>query len=141
MTSVPVMSLGIRSGVNWMRLKASLSVCASVEMSSVFARPGTPTSSACAAREDRDQQFVDHLVLADDHLGELVPDRRVRLLEILDRLDVAFLHSACRDCYSFGICRCGRRRHRGPWRACRKRRWAELYSWWRRGAEGSKRET
>ncbi len=46
MTSVPVMSLGMRSGVNWMRLKPSCSACASVEMSSVFARPGTPTSSA-----------------------------------------------------------------------------------------------
>ena len=46
MTSVPVMSLGIRSGVNWMRLNDKLIVCASVEMSSVFASPGTPTSSA-----------------------------------------------------------------------------------------------
>ena len=45
-TSVPVMSLGIRSGVNWMRLKPRCSVCASVEMMSVLARPGTPTSSA-----------------------------------------------------------------------------------------------
>ena len=46
MTSVPVMSLGIRSGVNWMRLKESWSVLARVEMSSVLARPGTPMSSA-----------------------------------------------------------------------------------------------
>src|SRR3954471_1178561 len=41
--SVPVMSEGIRSGVNWMRLKVRLSASASVEMSSVFASPGTPT--------------------------------------------------------------------------------------------------
>ncbi len=45
-TSVPVMSLGMRSGVNWTRLNESCSVFASVEMSSVFAKPGTPTSSA-----------------------------------------------------------------------------------------------
>ena len=46
-TSVPVMSLGIRSGVNWIRLNFRLSVSASVEISNVFASPGTPTTSAC----------------------------------------------------------------------------------------------
>ena len=46
MTSVPVMSEGIKSGVNWMRRNDICSVSASVEISSVFARPGTPTSSA-----------------------------------------------------------------------------------------------
>src|SRR2546422_3138782 len=43
MMSVPVMSDGIKSGVNWMRLNFRSSTCASVAMSSVFARPGTPT--------------------------------------------------------------------------------------------------
>ena len=43
MMSVPVMSDGIRSGVNWMRLNFSSSTCASVAISSVLARPGTPT--------------------------------------------------------------------------------------------------
>src|ERR1700738_344146 len=46
-TSVPVMSEGIRSGVNWMRLKLRESASASVEMSSVLARPGTPTNRQC----------------------------------------------------------------------------------------------
>lgn len=46
MTSVPVMSEGIKSGVNCTRLNESWSALASVEMSSVFASPGTPTSSA-----------------------------------------------------------------------------------------------
>src|SRR5262249_25328763 len=43
MMSVPVMSDGIRSGVNWMRLNLRSRTRASVAMSSVFARPGTPT--------------------------------------------------------------------------------------------------
>jgi len=43
-TSVPVMSLGIRSGVNWMRLNDSDSTFDSVEISSVLARPGTPSN-------------------------------------------------------------------------------------------------
>src|SRR6185295_668333 len=41
--SVPVMSLGIRSGVNWMRENLRSSTLAIVRMRSVFARPGTPT--------------------------------------------------------------------------------------------------
>ena len=47
MTSVPVMSLGIKSGVNWMRLNDRCSASASELTMSVFARPGTPSSSAC----------------------------------------------------------------------------------------------
>ena len=52
MMSVPVMSAGIRSGVNWMRLKLRSSVFATELTSSVFARPGTPIRRACP-RENR----------------------------------------------------------------------------------------
>src|SRR4029079_13505582 len=45
--SVPVMSLGTRSGVNWIRWKSRCTASASERTMSVFARPGTPTSSAC----------------------------------------------------------------------------------------------
>ena len=43
-TSVPVMSDGIRSGVNWMRLNLRWTASASVLISSVLASPGTPRS-------------------------------------------------------------------------------------------------
>jgi len=46
-TFVPVMSEGIRSGVNWMRLKSAPRMRASVFTRSVFAVPGTPSRSAC----------------------------------------------------------------------------------------------
>jgi hypothetical protein len=42
MMSVPVMSLGIRSGVNWMRLNSRPSTWAMVRTSSVLAVPGRP---------------------------------------------------------------------------------------------------
>src|SRR5688572_5349767 len=42
MMSVPVTSVGIRSGVNWMRLNFRPSAMASVRTSSVFAVPGMP---------------------------------------------------------------------------------------------------
>ena len=41
------MSAGIRSGVNWMRLNDRSRICATVLMSSVFARPGTPVIRQC----------------------------------------------------------------------------------------------
>ena len=41
-----MMSEGMRSGVNWMRLASSPSTLPSVSTSSVLARPGTPISSA-----------------------------------------------------------------------------------------------
>jgi hypothetical protein len=44
MTSVPVMSDGMRSGVNWMRLNVRFRILLSVEIISVFASPGTPIS-------------------------------------------------------------------------------------------------
>ena len=44
-TSEPVMSLGIRSGVNCTRLESSDRVRESVRTKRVFATPGTPSSS------------------------------------------------------------------------------------------------
>jgi hypothetical protein len=67
-TSVPVMSLGIRSGVNWIRLKLQVSARASVEISSVLASPGTPDEQRVPAAEDRHQELLDDLVLPDDDL-------------------------------------------------------------------------
>ncbi len=42
--SEPIMSEGIKSGVNCMRLKLRSSTCDTVCTNKVFARPGTPTS-------------------------------------------------------------------------------------------------
>ena len=69
--SVPVMSDGMRSGVNWIRLKSRSRMSASVLISSVFARPGHAGDQAVAAGEERDQHLLDDLVLADDDLAQL----------------------------------------------------------------------
>src|SRR4051812_21745532 len=45
--SVPVMSDGMMSGVNWIRLKSRSRMSASVLISSVFASPGTPVIRQC----------------------------------------------------------------------------------------------
>ena len=83
-TSVPVMSDGMRSGVNWMRLKFSFSTLASVEIISVLARPGTPTSRQWPAAEHRLHQQLDDRVLADDHLVQLGEHLGLGLVEVLD---------------------------------------------------------
>ena len=64
--SVPVMSEGIMSGVNWMRRNERLEIRATVLTSSVLASPGTPTSKHVAAGEQADEQLLDDVVLADD---------------------------------------------------------------------------
>jgi hypothetical protein len=64
-TSVPVMSDGMRSGVNWMRLKLRSSdiVCASERDQHRLRQPRHAHEQAVAAREDRDHQLVDDIVL------------------------------------------------------------------------------
>src|SRR4051812_46827648 len=42
---VPIRSAGTRSGVNWIRWNSPPTVCASVLMAIVLARPGTPSTS------------------------------------------------------------------------------------------------
>ena len=71
---VPTMSAGIRSGVNWMRLKRSDSTSPSVRTSSVLPRPGTPSSRMWPPGEERQQHLVHGLVLTDDDLAQLVFD-------------------------------------------------------------------
>ena len=44
---VPRISAGIRSGVNWMRLKERSSTWLSARTSKVFPKPGTPSNSTC----------------------------------------------------------------------------------------------
>ena len=66
MMSVPVMSDGIKSGVNWMRLKFRSRTSAIVRMMSVLARPGTPTIKLLPPTKSVSRICVDHRVLSDD---------------------------------------------------------------------------
>ena len=86
------MSEGIRSGVNWIRLKVRFSASASVWIISVLARPGHADQQAVAAGEDRDQQLLEHRVLADDHLAHLGLQAGERVLEALHGGQVVGLH-------------------------------------------------
>ena len=72
MISVPVMSAGIRSGVNWMRLNDRFERAAERADHQRLGQARHAFQQAMAAAEQRDQQLLDHLVLADDDLGQLL---------------------------------------------------------------------
>ena len=82
------MSDGIRSGVNWMRLNSSDRASASVRTIKRLGQPRHADQQAVAAGEDGDQQLLDHLLLADDDLAQLVSDPAVSIVELMDRLHV-----------------------------------------------------
>ena len=84
MMSVPVMSRGIRSGVNWMRLNTRPSVCAMVRTSSVFAVPGRPVIRQWPPTNRRDHDLLQDLFLADDHAAHLRHDLALHLAEALN---------------------------------------------------------
>ena len=67
-----------------MRLNSSDSESASVRIISVLARPGTPTSRQWPRAKMRDQQLLDHLLLADDHFGQARRDAAIGFVQLLD---------------------------------------------------------
>ena len=59
-------------------------------------QPGHAFQQGVAAGEDGHQHLLDHLVLADDHLGQFLPDLVVRLLAPLDGGKVVLAHEFAR---------------------------------------------
>ena len=85
MTVVPMMSAGIRSGVNWMRENGEAErVSDRTRTSIVLPRPGTPSSSACppASRQVRTPSTTSRLPTIDQ--PNLLAQRADVFLELLD---------------------------------------------------------
>ncbi len=74
MMSVPVMSDGIRSGVNWMRRNSRPSVWRERPDQQRLGGARQAGDQAMAADEQRDHHLLDHFVLADDHAPHLGDD-------------------------------------------------------------------
>ena len=74
MMSVPVMSDGIRSGVNWMRENFRSSTARQRVDQQRLGQPGHADDQAVAADEERQQHLVDDVVLTDDQLLQLGDD-------------------------------------------------------------------
>ena len=88
MMSVPVMSDGIRSGVNWMRVNLRSSTCASVWTSSVFARPGTPTMRLLPPTKSVKQDELNDVVLAHNLLLQLRDNLLSARIQAIGKRDV-----------------------------------------------------
>ena len=85
-TLVPVMSEGIRSGVNWIRLKPTSRILAIELTIKVLASPGTPTKQDVPPGEDRRQDQLDDLALTDDNLVELRDHNVARVPKFVKKL-------------------------------------------------------
>ena len=68
------MSAGIRSGVNWIRLNDRSRICATVLISSVLARPGTPVIRQWPPVNSAINTSSMTVVLPDDDLADLAED-------------------------------------------------------------------
>ena len=82
------MSAGIRSGVNWMRLNLQRQRVGQRADHQRLGQARHAHQQAMPAGEHGDQQFLDHLLLADDDLAQLVGDAAKRFVEFLHRFDV-----------------------------------------------------
>ena len=78
MMSVPVMSAGIRSGVNWMRLKLRSKRLGEGGDQQGLGEAGDAHQEGVAAGEEADRELLDDLVLADDDLGRVPRGRPCR---------------------------------------------------------------
>ena len=65
-TLVPMMSAGIRSGVNWMRLNEQSMTSASGPHEHRLAQAGHALEQRVAVGDEADQRLPDEVVLADD---------------------------------------------------------------------------
>ena len=65
------MSAGIRSGVNWIRLNDEIEDLRDGLDQQRLREAGHARDQAVPAREERDQDLIDDVILADDHLANL----------------------------------------------------------------------
>ena len=70
--SVPVMSDGIMSGVNWMRRNDRLKIRATVRDEQRLGQPRHADQQDVAPGEQPDQELLDDLALADHDLADLL---------------------------------------------------------------------
>ncbi len=80
----PVTSVGMRSGVNWTRPKSTGRPPPVSVPISVFPSPGRSSISTCPSAEQREQDELEPVPLADDRPFELVEDAAGVLLHLCE---------------------------------------------------------
>ena len=125
--SVPVMSIGIRSGVNWMRLKRERHRLGDLADQKGLGQTGDAHQQAVAACEQADGQLFDHGMLADDHAAQFLSQPAVDFAQAVDRRHVAIAERVAMGQHAIstgrsvsvfaGQCRWGRSSRRKPFHA------------------------
>ena len=85
---MPVMSDGIRSGVNWMRVELQLEHLRQRLDQQRLGQAGHADDQAVAADEQRQQHQLDDVVLADDELVQLGEDLLAAVVHLVGERDV-----------------------------------------------------
>ncbi len=80
------MSEGIRSGVNWIRLKPTSRIRAIELTIKRLGQPRHADQEHVPSREDRRQDQLDHLALTDDDLVELRDHHVARVPKFVEKL-------------------------------------------------------
>ena len=92
------MSIGIRSGVNWMRLNFKRHRFRQLADQQRLGQPRHAHQQGVAPGEQADRQPLDHVLLADDHAAQLAFQLRVNLAQAVNRRDVVLLELLARAC-------------------------------------------
>ena len=116
----PMMSPGIRSGVNWMRPKSSPSARAKHVREQGLGRARRPFEQDVPAGEQGDQHQVDRLLLADDRLADLCRGSPGRAFEPLRPSRRILLQPEIERCAPRAAGRPGLRADSQPMRRVRK---------------------
>ena len=87
-TSVPVMSEGMRSGVNWILPKCERQEPGDARDHQRLGQPRHALEDAVALAKQRDQDLLEHIVLTDDHPGEFPGHLAVNLGQHLRRPEI-----------------------------------------------------
>ena len=80
------MSEGIRSGVNWMRVKPSSRRMGQGVHQQRLGQPGHAHQQAVAAGKERVERRLDGVLLADDHLGHFLLEQAHSRRELVEHL-------------------------------------------------------
>ena len=95
MTSVPMMSDGIRSGVNWMRLNLRCTASRQRLDQQRLRQPRHAAQQHVTAGEERHENFLDDRLLADDRVAELVPQTRREALRLVELHRAKLYRGSC----------------------------------------------
>ena len=88
MMSVPVMSAGIRSGVNWIRLKLKIQNLGESLDQERLGKTRDARNHRMGPDHQRNHDLIDHVILGNDHFSEFFQKASVSCPEFFNQLRI-----------------------------------------------------